>query len=129
MTDALPQTMALSTPRPKLVLVVEDETLIRMAVAECLRQAGFRVLEAAGVEEAISLLGAYNDIAVLFTDIQMPGPLNGAALTRLARMHHPDVTVIATSGAPAPPGMDVDDFMPKPYPPSDVAQRLNELLS
>jgi CheY-like chemotaxis protein len=120
--------MTSTTSRPKVVLVVEDETLIRMAVAESLRDAGYRVLEAASAEEAISLLGAYVDVAVLFTDIQMPGPLNGAALTRLARRHHPDVTVIATSGAPPPPGMDVDNFMPKPYPPGDVAQRVSELL-
>ena len=121
--------MALTSSRPKIVLVVEDETLIRMAVSESLRDAGYRVLEAASAEEAMSLLASFNDIAVLFTDIQMPGALNGAALTRIARRHHPGLSVIATSGAPAPPGMDADDFMPKPYPPGDVVQRVNELLT
>jgi CheY-like chemotaxis protein len=94
--------MAHASLGPKTVLVVEDETLIRMAVAESLRDAGYRVLEASCADEATSLLGAYGDIAVLFTDIQMPGPLNGAALTHFVRTHYPGVTVIATSGAQRP---------------------------
>ena len=101
---------------------------MRMAVSESLRDAGYRVLEAATGEEAVSLLASFPDIAVLFTDIQMPGALNGAALTRLARRHNPNVTVIATSGAPAPPGMNADGFMPKPYPAEDVVRRVNDLL-
>jgi CheY-like chemotaxis protein len=86
--DHLPLAAAATTiPRPKTVLVVEDEILVRMAVSESLRDAGYRVLEAATGEEAVSLLASFPDIAVLFTDIQMPGALNGAALTRLARRH------------------------------------------
>ena len=111
------------------VLVAEDETLVRMAIAETLRDAGYRVLEAANAEEAMSLLASFGNIAVLFTDIQMPGALNGAALTRLARRHNPGVKIIATSGASAPRGLDVDViFMPKPYPPEDVVNRINDLL-
>jgi len=100
-----------------------------MAVSECLRDAGYRVLEAASGEEAVSLLASFPDIAALFTDIQMPGALNGAALTRLARRHNPSIAVIATSGAPAPPGMDADGFMPKPYPPEEVVKSVNDLLT
>lgn len=113
----------------RTILVVEDETLVRMAIAETLRDAGYRVLEAASAEEAMALLVSFGNIAVLFTDIQMPGALNGAALARLARRHHPGVRVIATSGAAAPPGLDADViFMAKPYPPEDVVRRVNDLL-
>jgi len=87
-------------------------------------------VEAASAEEAMALLASFGNIAVLFTDIQMPGALNGAALARLARRHNPSVKVIATSGAGAPPGLDSDTiFMPKPYPPEDIVKRINDLLS
>jgi CheY-like chemotaxis protein len=69
----------LASERP-VVLIVEDEFLIRMASAEAIRDAGFEVLEAANADEAIGILESRRDIRVVFTDIQMPGSMDGAKL-------------------------------------------------
>jgi CheY-like chemotaxis protein len=88
---------------PTVVLVVEDEALIRMFAAEVLEEeGGFKVLEAANADEALTILHVRHDVRVLCTDINMPGTMDGAALARLVDMKWPGIGLIVTSGRPAP---------------------------
>src|SRR5271154_3635956 len=86
-----------ATRRP-VVLVVEDEFLIRINAAEMIEEAGFEVVEASTADEAVAILEARLDIAVVFTDIQMPGTMDGLKLARAVRGRWPPIKIIATSG-------------------------------
>src|SRR5580700_2917182 len=86
-----------ATKRP-VVLVVEDEFLIRMNAAEMIEEAGFEVVEASNADEAVAILEARLDIAVVFTDIQMPGSMDGLKLAKAVRDRWPPIHIVATSG-------------------------------
>src|ERR1700735_2763523 len=111
-----------ATKRP-VVLVVEDEFLIRMNAAEMIEEAGFEVLEASNADEAVAILEARLDIAVVFTDIQMPGSMDGLKLARAVRNRWPPIHIVATSGLvdvrtrDLPAGWRV---RPKPYSPAQI---------
>ena len=109
------------------ILVVEDEVLVRMAVVEDLLQAGYSVLEAATAEEAIALLDGGAHVDLVFSDIQMPGALDGVALRRIVKEQFPSIAIILTSGHVKPPREALGDdaiFVPKPYPPGDLLEIL-----
>src|ERR1700720_1217175 len=82
----------------RLVLIVEDEALVRMTAVDMIEEAGFEILEAANADEAILLLEARRDITVLFTDIEMPGSMDGLQLAQAVRGRWPPIKIIATSG-------------------------------
>jgi CheY-like chemotaxis protein len=84
----------LATERP-VVLVVEDDFLIRMHAAETIEDAGFEVVEASNADEAVTILEARLDIAVVFTDIRMPGSMDGLKLARAARDRWPPIHIVA----------------------------------
>jgi CheY-like chemotaxis protein len=117
-----------STKRP-VVLVVEDESLLRMDAADMISAAGFEVLEAADADAAIEILEARNDIAVIFTDIQMPGSMDGLKLARAVRGRWPPIKIIATSGIHVGEGdlPEGGQFLPKPYSPAQIAGMLRQL--
>ena len=114
-----------------VVLIVEDEFLLRMDAADMVRAAGFEVVEAANADQAIGILEARRDIAVVFTDIQMPGSMDGLKLARAVRGRWPPIKIVATSG------LDVGErelpeggrFLPKPYSPMQVTGLLRELMA
>jgi CheY-like chemotaxis protein len=81
----------------ELILVVEDEAGVRAVSVECLRELGYRVIEADGAAAALSQLAAHPDVALLFTDIVMP-EVNGAKLAEVARALRPGLKVLFTSG-------------------------------
>jgi CheY-like chemotaxis protein len=113
-------------PRPR-VLLVEDDVLVRLLVAEGLRQERFEVLEAASAEEALSLLDSGVVVDVVFTDIQMPGAQNGLDLARLTRERHPGIGLLLTSGGLLPheiPGDWRSAFLRKPYSVEELARLL-----
>jgi CheY-like chemotaxis protein len=83
-----------------LVLIVEDEFLVRIDAADMVRAGGFEVVEAADADEAIEILETRSDIAVVFTDIQMPVSIDGLELARAVRGRWPPIKIIATSGRP-----------------------------
>jgi DNA-binding response OmpR family regulator len=84
---------------PGIILIVEDEVLVRMSLAEYLRECGYAVLEAANGDEAIEILQARgNEIDLVFSDVQMPGATDGFALARWIRTHIDGVRVLLTSG-------------------------------
>ena len=117
-----------------VVLVVEDEVLVRMVIAEYLRDCGYVVIEAGNAKEAVALFQADIEVDVVFTDVQMPGEMDGFGLARWVRQTRPGVDVIITSGAAkaadAAAGLCEDGpFMQKPYEAEDVIRRIRQLLA
>lgn len=80
------------------VLLVEDELLIRMALAQHLEECGYTVLEAENAADAIKILLVHPEIAVVFTDVQMPGEMDGLGLARWVIANKPSVAVMVASG-------------------------------
>lgn len=80
------------------ILVVEDEPLLRMMAVDLVEDAGFEALEAANADEAIKILECRSDIAVIFTDIDMPGSMDGLLLAAAVRDRWPPIKIILTSG-------------------------------
>lgn len=101
-----------------VVLLVEDDMLVRMIVAEVLADAGFAVIECASAEQALAALQTRPDVQVLFTDVNMPGALDGLALARIVHQQWPAVGIAIGSGrirpgpGEIPPGTR---FLAKPY--------------
>jgi len=86
-------------PKPDpLVLVVEDDVLIRAATAQYLRGSGFEVLEAVSVDEAVKILQATPAVRVVFTDVRLPGALSGIDLLEIVQRDFPHAKVLFTSG-------------------------------
>jgi len=115
-----------------IVLVVEDEVLVRMLACEILADGGFDNLEAVNAQEALVLIDARPDIAVMFTDVDMPGEINGLGLAHLVAMRAPHVKILVTSGAAALRAGDLPAgarFVRKPYSPSTLLDLLAEMLA
>jgi two-component system, response regulator PdtaR len=103
---------------PACVLVVEDEILIRVLIADELRAEGFSVVEAATAEEALSYFQAGVQVDLVLSDIELPGAVNGIDLIRRLRARAPNLLTVLTSGHT--PGVhEAEAFLPKPY---DVRQ-------
>jgi len=113
-----------------VVLVVEDEFLLRMDSVEILEDEGFEVIPAANADEAIAVLSARSDIRLVFTDIQMPGSMDGLKLARFVRNRWPPIKIVATSGH-VPAGADDlptgSVFLPKPYSGAELVSTLRDL--
>ena len=101
-----------------VVLVVDDEPVLRLVASEALKDAGCDTFEAGEAEEALQILDEQPDISVLFTDINMPGAQDGIALAGAVHERRPDVRLILTSGREQPAPSDIPDdgqFIAKPY--------------
>jgi CheY-like chemotaxis protein len=121
----------METKRP-VVLIVEDEFLIRMDAIDMVRAAGFDVLEASNADEAIAILEDRLDVTVVFTDIQMPGSMDGLKLAAAIRGRWPPIKIVATSGMAEVSREELPSgsrFIPKPYSPREVVAALRELTS
>jgi CheY-like chemotaxis protein len=106
-----------------VVLVVEDEPLLRMDAADFIEDAGFEVVEAVHAGEAIDILKARHDIAVVFTDIEMPGSMDGMKLAHAVRLGWPPILIVVASGRVMPREGDLPEnvhYIRKPYRPADV---------
>jgi two-component system, response regulator PdtaR len=113
-----------------VVLVVEDEALVRMNSADLIRDLGFEVIEAIDADHAVSLLESVPEITVLFTDIQMPGSMDGLRLAAVVRDRWPPIALLITSGQQCPPTVTLPTgarFIPKPYSPWELKDRLHSL--
>ena len=122
--------MGLVEARRPVVLIVEDELLLRMDAVDMVGAAGFEVIEAGTADEAIEILEARPDISVVFTDIQIPGSMDGLKLARAIRGRWPPIKIIATSGRLNVEETDLPEggrFVPKPYSPGEIAGVLREL--
>jgi DNA-binding response OmpR family regulator len=114
------------------VLLVEDEVLVRLSVADDLRQAGFTVLEAANADEAGTILDSRADtIGVVVTDIQMPGSMDGAALVRVVRQQHAGIGIIVLSAAHSSvlKTVEADTVLAKPHSPRQLIKEIRQLLA
>lgn len=106
-----------------VILVVEDEPLVRMYLADLLDEEGFRVVEAANAEEALALFQARRDVLAVITDVEMPGHVDGYELARTIRERSPSTGVIVSSGRAWPGSDDLPEgavFLPKPVSPAEL---------
>jgi CheY-like chemotaxis protein len=109
------------------VLVVEDEPLLRLMALDLVEEAGFEAVEARNADEAIRVLEARTDIHIVFTDVDMPGSMDGLKLAAAIRDRWPPIEIIITSGH-----VRLDDssipvntvFFPKPYDHSEVTNTI-----
>ncbi|WP_206239809.1 response regulator [Novosphingobium terrae] len=118
--------------RGTMVLVVEDEPMIRMNGVDLLEDQGYQVLEAASADEAITLLEQAPDVRLLFSDIDMPGSMNGVELAELVHRRWPGIRLLLTSGQRQVSGEDMPEdgrFLAKPYSQGDVIDQVKDLLS
>ena len=93
--------------KKSVILIVEDEALIRLGAIQMLEDAGFETVEATNADDAIKILELRNDIRAVFTDINMPGTLDGIGMAHLVRGRWPPIHLILTSGLSSP---SADDF-------------------
>jgi CheY-like chemotaxis protein len=114
-----------------VILVVEDETIIRMGAVLMLEDAGFSVVEASNAHGAMKILEGRTDIRAVFPDIHMPGTWDGMKLARMIRDRWPPIHLIMTSGRMIPNNDDLPAggrFIRKPYAPAHVIATIHELL-
>ena len=111
-----------------VVLLVEDEVLVRTPVAHMLRRAGFVVVEAADADEAWSYLRSGAPVDLVFSDIQMPGSMDGVELARRIKENFEHIVIILTSGKGAPPPDNDHHFIGKPYRPAHVVATVTSIL-
>jgi CheY-like chemotaxis protein len=115
-----------------VILIVEDEASVRMSAVGMLEDAGFRMIEAANNDEALELLSADSDVQLLFTDINMPGTIDGLALARQVHDRWPHVGIMVASGMKLPHPEELPEgsrFERKPYNPDTVVRHARELTS
>jgi CheY-like chemotaxis protein len=120
-----------SARKRPVVLIVEDEYLVRTGTRAAVEMAGFDVLEAGDADEAIAILTARNDVSLIFTDIHMPGSMDGLKLAHFVRDRWPPVKIVATSARVRIAESDLPEggrFLPKPYSAADIASTLHELV-
>jgi DNA-binding response OmpR family regulator len=114
------------------ILVVEDEFLIRLTLVEALSDAGFAVTEASTGDKALALAKSVDGLALLVTDIQLPGTLDGLALAERLRQMHSALPVIFVTGRPDAarrPSLDRRElYIAKPYLPSEVCAAARRLI-
>ena len=120
----------LHTEMQPAILVVEDETLVRQYAVELLEDAGFEVIEAHDANAALKIVRSRSGLRVLFTDIEMPGPVSGMELARKVHESWPDILVLVTSGGRKPPQMEISDhgrFLAKPYTRKRLLEEIDRL--
>ena len=122
--------MGAMPPGTETILVVEDDARVRRVTTARLRSLGYEVIEADGGAAAILLLAAHPKIAMIFTDVLMPGAMNGDELAKAALAASPDLKVLFTSGyaEPAVARLGAGAWLKKPYTAAELAQKIREIL-
>src|ERR1700687_3672674 len=124
--------MGLVESKRPVVLVVEDEFLLRMDAVDMIAEAGFEVVEAANADQAIEILEGRPAMTVVFTDIQMPASMDGLKLARAVRGRWPPIKIVATSGHIGVRETDLPEggrFLAKPYSSNEVTGLLRDLTA
>lgn len=112
------------------ILIVEDEPLLLMDAIDMVEDAGFTAYGAKNADQAINLLEKHENIRVLFTDVDMPGSMDGLKLAHAVRDRWPPVSIIVTSGHVNVSTNELPEhglFFSKPYPPASVISALNSI--
>lgn len=120
-----------SDPHP-VVLLVEDEPLLRFFVSDVLEDAGFEVIETGGADEALTWLEGRDDVRAIVTDIHMPGTLNGLDLAHLVHRRWPGILVLVVSGVAWSSAAELPEggrFVTKPYEGSTILHHLREMIA
>lgn len=124
--------MGQSTPLIRhLVLVVEDEPILRMAAVDFVEDAGFDVVEAKDADEAVRILESRTDIRIILTDIDMPGSINGLTLAAYVRDRWPPIDIVIVSGQVRPRPEELPSrsvFFSKPYDDNQIGQTLRNFV-
>jgi CheY-like chemotaxis protein len=116
---------------PQVVLVVEDEMLLRMRAVDMVEDAGYISAEAIDADEALATLQSRSDIALLFTDVQMPGSMNGLQLAHVVHERWPRIKIILASGQLKLSGSDIpldSRFFGKPLRSDEIIAEMREML-
>ncbi|WEK03654.1 MAG: response regulator [Candidatus Devosia phytovorans] len=112
------------------ILVVEDESLIRMAIVDHLEESGFDVVEARDADQALKLLAVRDDIRIIFTDVDMPGSMDGIRLAQAVRDGWPPIRIYVTSGLWRLNSDELPDetvFIPKPYNADELVEQFRAI--
>lgn len=118
--------------RSSVVLVVEDEPLLLMHAVDVIENAGFETVIASNADEAIAILEARKDIRIVFTDIDMPGSMDGLRLAAAVRDRWPPIEIIVTSGQRTPDIADLPArgfFFPKPYSDANLIRAIRSFVA
>ncbi|MFK0333044.1 response regulator [Rhizobium sp. NPDC090275] len=118
------------TSQPPVVLVVEDEPFILLDVAESISEAGFKVIEAFNADRALQIIEQGQKVDAIFTDINMPGDIDGLGLATVVRARWPEIGVVITSGKVRDvTGLPAEAvFLEKPYLPESVVYAIHDTL-
>ena len=123
--------MSTTYPTNPVVLVVEDEPLLRLVAVDFIEDAGFAAVTATNTDEAVAILESRTDIRIVFTDIDMPGSMDGLKLAECIRNRWPPIELIVTSGKRRlqPNSLPARGlYFPKPYNPSDIVQAMHGFI-
>ena len=115
---------------PTVALIVEDEFLVRMLAVDIFAESGFEAIEAADADEAIRILESRADIGVIFTDINMPGSIDGLGLAYVVNQRWPSIWILITSALRFPSGRPLPAgsvFLAKPYQSLQIAGAVQAL--
>jgi DNA-binding NtrC family response regulator len=120
------------TSRPCAVLIVEDEAILRLHAVDLVEEAGFTAIEASNADEAVAILESRSDISLLFTDVHMPGSMDGLKLAHAVRNRWPPIKIVVVSGH-----MQVDQndmpadsrFFGKPFQADKMIAELRAMIS
>jgi two-component system, response regulator PdtaR len=122
--------MGTASSKPTVALIVEDEFLVRMLAVDIFTDAGFEAIEAANADEALLILDSRGDIGVIFTDINMPGSIDGLSLAYVVSRRWPSIRIIVTSALRIPGNRALpvgSMFLEKPYQSSHIAGAVRAL--
>src|SRR5947199_5843202 len=123
--------MILHHSAPAVVLVVEDEMLLRMRAVDMVEDAGFTSVEAVNADEAVAILESRSDIALLLTDIQMPGSMDGLKLAHAVHERWPPIRIILVSGQLRPASIDIpadSRFFGKPLEAKEMIAEMQDMI-
>lgn len=115
-----------------VVMLVEDDPLIRLVASDILADAGFRTIEACSADEALIMLQAKPDAVALVTDVQMPGSIDGFGLAHLVACRWPHTGIVIVSGRAVPGEGDLPPhalFLTKPYSPSALVSAVRKVTT
>ena len=115
-----------------VVLVVEDEPLLMMMAVEMIAELGFQAIEARHADEAIAIMEKRTDVHVVFSDVHMPGSMDGLKLAHYVRHRWPPVKIITTSGKARLAVEELPSggrFLPKPYSADELRSALHEIIA
>lgn len=119
------------SPAPAVVLVVEDEMLLRMRAVDMVEDAGYTPVEAVDADQAIAILESRSDIALLFTDIQMPGRMDGLGLANAVHERWPPIKIMLVSGQLKLAKTDIpadSQFFGKPFEATAMIAEMRNLI-